>query len=132
MWIKGEQVIVDPVLGDRYPTPARVRARSLQPPKLTTVEEREDFLELLMLEGVWTDHTSRECQFVCAEAWEVAMSTVPRLFGGGKPTPSRRARESGGRMRSKRSRRYRQSLNSDARRASPATSRRQCRRRKSS
>lgn len=87
---------VDSLLGKRYATPARMRARALEVPKLETVDEREDYIAMLMVEQVWTPHTSRDCQMVCGEAWGVAMTTVRDYSAAASRKLHARARDDGG------------------------------------
>lgn len=88
--------IVDPVLGERTATHARRRARDLMVPALADIGDREDYIEMLMVEQVWTTHTSRECQLVCAEAWKVKPTTVRDYSSAACRKMHARAREQGG------------------------------------
>jgi hypothetical protein len=85
-----------PRLGRRRWTHARARVRALEIPKLETVEEREDYIEALMVEGIWSDETTAECQWFCAKAWGVAESTIRNYSAGASRRYHGKAREEGG------------------------------------
>lgn len=87
----------DPALGKRTITPARARVRSLQVPAIENVEDRVEYIATLMLEEMWTDHTSRECQYRLASAWKVDPVTVRRYSAEASRKLHELAREEGGR-----------------------------------
>lgn len=86
----------DAALGKRRITPARTRARTLEAPVLATVEERVDYIALLMVENVWSDHTTRECQHRLSEVWGLDTRTIRTYSAEASRKLHASAREEGG------------------------------------